>query len=189
VVLAGMLVRDRRMFALALLWMFVTFLPQSLTSSGQLDPRYMINSVSRYLYLPVVGASFLYALVLERLKEMLSHRAVTGLVTAVLLVYGAIHTSAIWHRGATWQFHAGHMKSFVTTARQAVPVIPPRSHISVSGSPEGTAFTMSALRAIYRDPTFQWFGDPNVNQLPPGELGFVFVYDQALQTTKGYRLQ
>ncbi|MEK9148652.1 MAG: hypothetical protein AAB267_01255, partial [Candidatus Desantisbacteria bacterium] len=63
-----MLIKDRRMLLLGVGWVFLTFLPQSLTATGY-NPTYLINSISRHLYLPSVGPAIVFSVILLAIKE------------------------------------------------------------------------------------------------------------------------
>jgi hypothetical protein len=167
------LVKERKPLLFAFCWVFITFLPQSLTSLGQLDPEHLANSISRYLYMVSIGPPLVYAALLVNLKQRVSGRIF--LVMALLSVgsYGWINYSNVQQRGQEWRRDSAPVALYLEAIGKAMPSFPPNSFIFVENKPTGRAFVQQAMRAYYRTPTITWITDPRHYRRQPGERAFL----------------
>lgn len=167
--LSFLLVKDRRLLILGYAWVFFTFLPQSLSTLTQLEPRYLCNSLSRHLYLPSAGAAIVYAALLMRLRDRFSSRVAAGIIGLCLAGFVGFNLWQAQVRGRAWQQEGEGMERFLTALMKEVPQFPPHTFLYVNNAPAGRAFVQQALRAFYRNPSITWINDPNSYRRKPGE--------------------
>ena len=171
--LSFLLVKERRLLLFGYGWVFVTFLPQSLSTLTQLEPRFLCNSLSRHLYLPSAGVAIVYACLLVRIRDRFSHRAalVSGALFLVLfLSYNYLEARA---RGLSWLEEGEPMRTFMTALRKEVPQFPPNTYLFVNNAPTGRAFMQQGLRGFYRNPAITWINDPNTFHPKPGDTALL----------------
>lgn len=170
---ALILTGERRLMLFALGWVFVTFLPQSLSSLSQFEPKYLFSSLSRHLYLPSVGASMFIAAVLVQLRERLRPpfgRTLVMLAVVALLFYNYQRIQA---RGGEWAAEGRPMKSFLAEMGRVMPQLPDNSLFYVEDAPSGRAYVQLAMRAYYRNATISWIVDPERIAYKPNQPVFI----------------
>ncbi|SNB44987.1 hypothetical protein [Geobacter sp. DSM 9736] len=171
-----LIVRDRRLLLFGYLWVFLAFLPQSLTGLGQFEPRVIVNSVSRYLYITSIGSSIVFASILMRGRGILPKRWWYLLCAAVLVIFVFFHYQRVKVRGELWMKYGNDMKEFVAEMKRVVPALSGKCHVHVVNGPGGRAFIQQALRAFYANPEIYWIDDPEQTGVPAGEPVFVVLY-------------
>jgi hypothetical protein len=158
--LSFVLVKDRRLLILGLGWIFFSFLPQSLSSVSQFEPRFLCNSLSRHLYLPSIGAALVYTAVLIGVRERFSRQV--AVVTAVLFLslYIPYNYSLLASRGAQWRDDGFKMESFLSNMKKIAPQLPPDTYYYMESFPTGRAFVQQALRGIYNNHSITYIVNP-----------------------------
>jgi hypothetical protein len=169
-----LIVRDRSLLIFGLGWIFLTFLPQSLSGMSQFNPADVISvSLSRHLYLPSAGAACVVASLLASFAERFSVQIAVVATALFLALYLPYNYSMLKSRGEQW-FEIGQpMKLFLIKIRKLVPQFPPNTRIFVINTPSGRAFIQQALRAFYRNQTITYIPDINNYQRGPGETGYL----------------
>jgi hypothetical protein len=172
------LVNNRRLLLLGYGWVFCAFLPQSLSGQSQFQGDMLVNSLSRHLYLPSIGASLVLALLLVSLREKISLRLFSGICIIALGIYCSINYMRVHERGTRWQREGEYVARFIHEIKRILPVIPPNSYITVSNPPEGRAFIQASLRAFYRNPGIYWKDSfPELMMAPADAYGISVEYD------------
>jgi hypothetical protein len=166
-------VKDRRLMLFGLGWVFLSFLPQSLSSLSQFEPKYIFNSVSRHMYLPSVGAAFCYAVVLRDVWQRWG-KAIGYLLSVVVFAL------FIWHnygsmnsRGKAWAEDGKPVKVFLTAMKERVPQFPQDTWFFALNGPTGRAYMQQSLRAFYKNPTITWIVDPMKYVQQPGQTALL----------------
>ncbi|MBT0662938.1 hypothetical protein KI809_01390 [Geobacter pelophilus] len=166
-------VKDRRLMLFGLGWVFLSFLPQSLSSLSQFEPKYIFNSISRHMYLPSVGAAFCYAVVLR--DAWLRWGKVIGYLLVVIAFsfylwhnYGLINS-----RGKAWASDGEPVKVFLTAIKQKIPQFPQNTWFFAVNGPTGRAYMQQSLRAFYGNPTITWIVDPLKYVQQPGQTAII----------------
>lgn len=169
-------IKDRRLLILGLGWIFLSFLPQSLSGMSLFEPKDVISvSLSRHLYLPSAGVAIVYTALLAGLRERFSMNATVIATLFFMLIYLPYNYKLVSSRGEQWHFIGDPMKRFLTNIRKLVPQFPPNTHVFVVNTPSGRAFIQQALRAFYKDPSITYIVDPNSFQPKPGETAFLIT--------------
>ena len=159
---------NRRHFLFALAWLFLAFLPQSLSTLSQFEPKYLFNSISRHLYFPSAGAALALALLLERVRALLPTKAYVAVCAAFLTVYIGFNYSRVQQRGNTWAEEALPNKTFLTEIKKILPELPPNTHVLVIDPPTGRHYMQLSLRAFYMNKDIAWIVDPEKFVAQPG---------------------
>lgn len=166
-------VRERKTLLFACGWIFLTFIPQSFTTLGQLQPKYLVNSVSRYLFLPSAGAALVIALVLAEVGRRWGKKTACWVFLMFMVLYLPLNFSRVRNRGEQWRGNAEPASVFLRELQSVMPEFPPNSYLFVMNPPTGRAFVQQSLRAFYRNPTITWIVDPQSFRVKDGERGFV----------------
>lgn len=154
-------IKDRKLFLFALGWIFLTFLPQSLTTISQFDPKYIVNSLSRHLYLPSAGVSLAFAFLIKQIGSFMPARAFAAACFLFLSAYVAFNYSEVQKRGKVWAEDGIPAKTFLSEVKRRIPYFPKNSYVYIIDPPAGRAFVQAALRAFYMNPSITWIVDPN----------------------------
>ena len=158
--LCSFLKRSRRLLIFGCLWIFLAFLPQSLTRLGQLEPRVIVNSISRYLYITSIGSSIVFAAVLAGLREWVPRKVWYGVAGSMLILFVAVHYPQVEVRGEEWQTYGTDVEDFIAETKRVMPAFPAPSFVHVVNRPTGRAFMQQALRAFYGNPLIEHVDDP-----------------------------
>lgn len=167
-----LLVKDRKIIFFAFFWIVVTFLPQSLTAVGQLEPQNLPNSISRYLYIVSIGPAMVYAALMLSFKERFSSRVFIVCAATCFGVFGWINYTNVQQRGWAWKEEAAPVAHYFIALDKIMPSFPPNSFVYVDNAPTGRAFVQQAMRAYYRHPSITWINNPASYQRKPGEKAF-----------------
>ncbi len=152
-------ISEKKELCFAFGWVFLTFVPQSLTSLGQTTPKYLFNSISRYLFLPSAGAALALAIVLAAVMSRWGRKIGISVTVIVTGVYLTVNHFRVQERGQMWRDNAEPIKVFLKAMKGAIPRFPPNSHVAVVNGPIGRAYTEQALRASYGNPDITWIID------------------------------
>ena len=155
-------------------WIFLTFVPQSLTSLGQTTPKYLFKSMSRYLFLPSAGAALALALVLFGIWSRWKRKVGLPVGVVVLGVYFYINYARVQERAGVWRDDAEPVKNFIAAMKGTVSQFPPKSYIFVNDPSTGRAYVQQSLRAFYGNPDITWIVDPLKYHPGNGEQAFFF---------------
>ena len=109
------LVKDKKLLLLVFGWVIFTFIPQSLSSLGQFEPKYLANSIGRYLYIVSIGPALMYAALLTDLKERVNRKIFCTVAVLIIATFGWINYENVQQRGQ----HAG-VRGF-SARREACP--------------------------------------------------------------------
>lgn len=172
---AFVLSKDRRLLLFALGWIFLTFLPQSLTSLGQFEPKYLFNSISRYLYIVSLGPAMVYATLLSGLRKRLPNIFSISLILIFILFFVWFNHVNVKKRGVAWREDAAPVEVFLPKMKQVMPTFPPNSYIFVVNAPTGRAYVQQSMRAYYQNPSITWIVDPTKYVRKPGESAFLIL--------------
>ena len=159
ILLCFLLIRDRKWLLFGLGWTFVTFLPQSLTSLSRFDAPYLLNSISRHLYLPSVGPAILFSVMLQYLKGHLKLRSFVIASSLFFTVFIFINYERVEARGKEWREEGERMRKFLFSLKKIQPTLPENSYICLLAGPEGS-YTLPSVRAFYKNPKIYWTDDP-----------------------------
>jgi hypothetical protein len=171
------LVKDKKLLLFAFGWIIFTFLPQSLTSLGQFEPRYMANSIGRYLYIVSIGPALVYAVLLTNLKERLSGAAFLMIAVITVAGFGWINYGNVQQRGQQWKNEAAPVAVYLAELGKIMPAFPPDSFVYVNNPPTGRAYIQQSMRAFYRNPAITWIKTPEKYRRKPGERAFLINID------------
>jgi hypothetical protein len=164
------LIRERRLYILGLGWVFLSFLPQSLSGMTSLDPRDVISvSISRQLYLPSAGAAIAFTALLAGIRDRFSQRTAVVVILLFLLLYIPWNFTRVSVRGQQWRDVGIPMLQFLTALKKAVPQLPPNTYIHMDARPTGRAYVQQGLRAFYHTPSIYWIVDPDKFQPKAGD--------------------
>ena len=166
-------VKDRRLLWFGYGWIFFTFLPQSFTTLGQLSPRYIANSISRYMYITSIGSSIVFVAILYAIRDRLSRRLLPWGVGAFLLFHVGLNYQRVQTRGTHWRNEASGLSAFLTAMKQTLPDISGKAAIQVDDAPAGRAYMQQSLRAFYRNPSIIYIDNPLKYQPGPGEYRII----------------
>ena len=145
---------NRKYLFFALIWVLVTFLPQSLASSPEsFAGKMIVNSISRYLYLPSAGAALIYALAVIRLKRMFPANFGNIVCVLILAVYLAVNYCRVQQRGEEWAEKGVPMRTMLRELKRMVPSFPPYSYVLArrTALPTERNFFEQALRSFYNN--------------------------------------
>ncbi len=173
--LSLILIKDRRLLLLGLGWIFLSFLPQSLSGMSQFNPNDVISvSLSRHLYLPSAGAAIAYTALLISVRERFP-LLITIIVSAFFLVSFTVYNyGQLSVRGKQWHEIGDPMKRFLTNIKKLAPQFAPNTKIFVINTPTGRAFIQQALRVFYNNPSITYIVDIN-NFRPKPEENAVLI--------------
>jgi Dolichyl-phosphate-mannose-protein mannosyltransferase len=171
--LAIYFVQARKQLLFAYGWIFFTFIPQSFTSLGQFQPKYLFNSMSRYLFLPSAGAAIVIALVMAEVGRRWGKKTAVAVFLAFLVFYLPLNFSRVRDRGEQWRVDAEPVNVFVRELQRVMPLFPSNSYVFVINPPTGRAYVQQSLRAFYKNPSITWIVDPRTFRLKEGERGFL----------------
>jgi hypothetical protein len=177
VLLPGLfLVRDRRLLLFGLGWVFLSFLPQSLSGMSQFQPNDVISlSLSRHLYLPSAGAAICYTALLAGIAERFPARVAVSAGVFFLLFFVLVNYQRVAARGSQWAAIGDPMQRFLAKMKKVQPQLPPRAQVFVVNTPTGRAFIQQGLRVFYQNPTITYILNPQ-NFLPdPGKPAFLIT--------------
>lgn len=158
-ILCSFLKESRRLLIFGCLWVILAFLPESLTRLGQLEPRVIVNSISRYLYITSIGSSVVFAAVLAGLRKWVPKGVWYGVAAGMLCLFVAVHYPQVRVRGEEWQTAGTDVVGFLSETVKVLPALPSPSYVHVINRPTGRAFMQQALRAIYGNPDIQYVDD------------------------------
>lgn len=177
ILLSFFVVKDRRLLIFGLGWVFLSFLPQSLSFLSQFKPVYPFSSLSRHLYLPSIGAAIAYVAVIVGLRERFSQRVAVAAAAIFLVLFIPYNYCQVTARAITWQEGAEPTKVFLDELQQRMPQIPPNTYVYVENTPVGRAYMQQALRVFYKNSTITWIIDPDTFHPKPGETAVVINCD------------
>jgi len=160
-------VKDPRPLLFAYLWVFFTFLPQSLSGQAQFSTTSLINSISRHLYLPSIGSSLALAIVLVSIHDRWPVRRSVLVGILCFAAYIAVNFSRVHDRGEIWEYAGESMAIFIQNMQRVLPTLPENTYFCVEKSPVGRAFMQAAVRTAYRKPEIFWLENDEKSQLPP----------------------
>ena len=146
----------RRLLVFGYLWIFLAFLPQSFTILGQFQPRVIVNSISRYLYITSIGSSVVFAAVLAGMRGVIPSRWWYVMAGMVLLLFVRVHYPEVRVRGQEWQSQGADVREFIAEVKQVMPSFPAPCQVHVVNAPTGRAFVQQAMRAFYGNPQIHW---------------------------------
>jgi len=182
------LVRDRRQLLFSFCWITITFLPQSLTSLGQFEPRYIFNSISRYLYIVSIGPALLYAALMANLKERFSRNVFIFVATTCISIFIGINYNNIQRRGQEWKQEAAPVAIYLSAIGSIMKTFPPNSFVYVENPPTGRAYVQQSMRVYYRNPSITWIVDPNQYRRKPTERAFLINVDWGMTGINGIQI-
>ncbi len=154
-----LLVRERKLLLFGLGWVFLAFLPQSLSGLAQFDAWPIFRSLSRFLYLPAAGAAIAYAGLYLGLRERFSVKTANISLALFLILFLPINYQQVERRGLLWQAAGESSRLFLATLRQQLPHFPPNSWLYVGNARTGRAYVLQSVRVAYRDTSINWIED------------------------------
>ena len=161
-------------------WVFLAFLPQSLSGMSQFGPSDVISlPLGRHLYLPSAGAAIAYTALCAGLSERFSTRIALAAAALFLLLFVPYNFKQVSARGEQWLVIGDPMKRFLTNVKKLQPQLPANTHVFVVNTPSGRAFIQQALRAFYQNETITYIIDPYNFHPQPGETALLFTCDLA----------
>jgi hypothetical protein len=166
ITLSFFFVRDRRPLLFAYLWIFFTFLPQSLSGQSQFSTTILINSISRHLYLPSIGSSLVLAMLLVSIHDRWPTRRSVIIVTLCFASYITFNFSRVHERGESWKYAGESMSIFIKNMQRVLPSLSENTCFYVEKSPVGRSFMQAAVRTAYRNPKIFWMENDEKSQLP-----------------------
>jgi hypothetical protein len=180
-------VREKRMLTFGYLWIFLTFLPSSLTSITSFEPSRFPNSISRLLYTPSIGVSLVMALTLVTFKDRFGGKVFSIVSVVFLVLFVSINFGRVRERGMEWKDSGTRCEEFITDLQLMVPQMPENSYFSISYGPTSAGFTQQMLRAFYKNPKIYVNQDPDKIALAPGDFLFLIFCDK--DTNKLYAVK
>lgn len=175
IVLSFFWVKDKKALYFGYGWIFFSFLPQSLTRIGQFDPRYIFDSISRYLYITSVGSSVVFAAVILRFRERFSSKVFFPVAIAAVSLFIWVNCPRVQARGFQWREQAEPVKPFLRAVKKAMPDFPPNSYVFVINGPVGRSYIQQSLRAFYGRADISWIYTPQTFVRKPGESAFLII--------------
>jgi hypothetical protein len=167
-------VKDRRLLLFGLGWVFLSFLPQSLSSLSQFEPKYIFNSISRHLYLPSVGAAFCYSVILRDTWQRFGRVIGYALAVFAFCAFVWVNYARMHERGNAWAEDGKPVKIFLEALKQKNVQFPPNTYFFAINGPTGRAYMQQSLRAFYGNPTITWIVDPTTYIRKPGQTAILF---------------
>ena len=168
-------VKDKKLLLLGYGWIFFGFLPQSVASHGQLEPTYIINSISRYLYLPSAGAALILGAVVLSVRDRFPGKIGFAVAALFFCLFVPLNYGRVQARGLEWQQAGEPTARFLKAIKHSMPYFPPDSHIFIVNAPGGRAFMQQSLCAFYGDPGITWISNPATYRRKPGENAFLII--------------
>jgi hypothetical protein len=157
---AGILVSgNKKYYLFALAWVFLSFMPQSLSTLSQFEPKYVFNSVSRHLYLPSAGVALAFAFVLLHVRSLVPVRFMHLASALVLSGYLFFNYERVQERGRVWAADGEPARTFLVELKKIIPTFPRDSYVLVSNAPTGRAYVQQSLRAFYMNDSINWIVD------------------------------
>ncbi|KAB0668835.1 hypothetical protein F6V30_15120 [Oryzomonas sagensis] len=166
-------VKNRKLLYFGYGWIFLAFLPQSFTSLGHLEPIYIANSISRYMYITSIGSSLVLGAVMVRLREKFSRTVFLCGVVIFFSLFIPLNYGLVQARGVEWQNGNEQTARFLVAIKKIIPVLPPKTNIFIEEPPAGRAFIQQALRAFYGNTDITWISDPIHYVHQPGVNSFL----------------
>ncbi len=166
---------NKRLLLWAILGIFITFLPSSLSSLVSYNPKYIFMSASRYLYFPSAFTAFILACILADIRSRYGKFLGVAVIVSFIVIFIVFNYKYIIIRGTQWQQEAEPVKIFLQAMKFNFPYIPPNTYIFVIDPPTGRAYVQQALRAFYKNPSITWIADPQNFSPPSGSLALLFV--------------
>jgi hypothetical protein len=167
ITLSFFFVTDRRPLLFAYLWIFFTFLPQSLSGQSQFSTTMLINSISRHLYLPSIGSSLVMAILLVSIHDRWPARRGVLILILCFASYIVFNYSRVHERGESWAYAGESMAIFIKNMQRVLPSLQENTCFCTDKSPEGRSFMQAAVRTAYKNPDILWLGNAENSQLPP----------------------
>lgn len=164
---------NKKYYLFALAWVFLTFMPQSLSTLSQFQPKYIFNSVSRHLYLPSAGVALAFTFVLMRVGSLFPSKVARVILVLFLVGYFSFNSMRVQERGKAWAEEGVPARTFLGELKKHIPVFPPNSHVYVTDPPTGRAYVQQALRAFYMNPSITWIVDPTSFIQQPGMSAYL----------------
>lgn len=170
-------VKEKKLLAFGYGWIFIAFLPSSFMTVGLFNPVYVLNSISRYLYMSSVGSSIVFAAILISFRERFSNKIFMAVCALFFVIFVAISYSRVQDRGMQWQGQGKPMRGFLYSLKEVLPTIPENSYVHVKGDVgAGRAYIQQSLRAFYRNSKIYWTNDPHTVKLKNGEQIIIIFY-------------
>lgn len=183
--LSFLVVKDKKALLFAYLWLFITFLPQSLSSQSQFTTDMLASSISRHLYLPSIGSTLALAIVLESLRHRLPARMGVALCMLFFAAFIAFYYPKVHLRGERWQLEGHDMATFVRSMQRSLPSLPDKLYFTITNPPEGRSFMQAAVRTFYKKRDIFWQDSiEELQALPQGCYGLYIDYDYLTQGHK-----
>lgn len=177
--LSFLFVKERRLLWFGYLWIFISFLPSSLTALGRFDPVYIFNSISRFLYMPSVGSSIVAAIILISFRERFSNKVFVAACALFFVIFIPVNYARVQDRGKQWQREGPPIERFLYSLKKMQPTFPENSYVHVVNGPTGRAYIQQSIRAFYGNPKIYWVDDPTKAVLKNGDSLFVIFHDIA----------
>lgn len=179
IVITFIFVKDRRLLIFGYLWVFFTFLPQSLSGAVVFDFRggFNFGSVSRYLYLPSVGSSIIFAAVISNFRDRLPQRIYIPTLCLLLFLFVSINYNRVHVRGEGWRFFSQSMERFLYSLKDVQPTFPENSYVHVVNKPTKQAFIQQSLRAFYKNSKIYWTDNLDGSNLKKNDSLFVIFHN------------
>lgn len=169
--------KERKILLLGYGWILFTFLPQSLTAIGRFDPPYLINSISRILYLPSVGSAIVIATALSSFKDRFPSKVFLVVCIVFFSFFVSMNYNRVQVRGEQWRRDGQPMKRFLYSLKKVQPAFPLNSYVHVVDGPVGRAYIQQSLRAFYKNPKIYWVNNPQEVKLKEGDSFFIIFYN------------
>ena len=170
-------VKDKKALFFGYGWIFFSFLPQSISGAGQFEITQFTNSISRYLYLPAIGSSIVWAAIIVRFQEKVSPRVGYSVAAVFLLLFAWLNYGRIQETGEQSKEFTEPMAHFMDSIKKTVPGFPPNSYVyvmpSVLNASRGRIEQL--LRLIYQRPDIHWIYSPEKYSRGPGESAFLII--------------
>lgn len=161
-------------------WIFITFIPQSLSAVGMYSPKYLFNSLSRSLYLPAVGPAIVFTLCLLSFKERFQFKYFVLICCIFFTCFVSINYGRVQSRGNEWRKSGPHMKRFIYALKKVIPDFPKNSYIHVVNAPTGRAYVQRSLRGFYKTNDIFWVDNPTRFPLGAGNKTYEFKKGDSL---------
>lgn len=153
-------IKDRKYLWFGCGWVFLTFLPQSLTGLTQYNPPYLLNSISRHLYLPSIGPAIVFSAILLSISGHFNRKVFVTAAALFLAAFTLLNFERVKDRGKQWQEAGLTMESFLNSMKKLQPSLPEDAYVRVLHGPGGRSYVTRALRAVYKNPKIYWLDEP-----------------------------